>query len=184
VLAALTFINPFISSSPQIEEKQMRSLAAVLSSCLMIAAVAACATSGSSTSASTTSAAPTGSSQARVKTNPSVITLAEIEAGSYRDAYDVVQRLRPTWFTKAKSTSAQSMGGIQVAGGAGVQSGSTGSGLIVYLDNSRMGGTEALKDIPATAIKGLQYMDAATATAKLPGLGSTIISGAIVASSR
>jgi len=167
----------------------MRRLPAVLSSCLMIAVVAACASSGGAASGSTTSTASssataTRSSQAKVKTNPDVITLAEIEAGSYRDAYDIVQRLRPTWFTKAKSSSAQSMGGIQVTGGAGVQSGSTGSGLIVYLDNSRMGGTEALKDIPATAIKGLQYMDAATATAKLPGIGSAIISGAIVATSR
>jgi hypothetical protein len=167
----------------------MRRLPAVLSSCLMIAVVAACASSGggsssATTSASTSSASTASSSQAKVKTNPDVITLAEIEAGSYRDAYDIVQRLRPTWFTKAKSSSAQSMGGIQVAGGAGVQSGSTGSGLIVYLDNTRMGGTEALKDIPATAIKALRYMDAATATARLPGLGSTIISGAIVASAR
>jgi len=77
------------------------------------------------------------------------------------------------------------MGGIQVSGGyAGVQSSSTGAGLLVYLDNTRMGGTDALRDIPATSITALQYMDAATATARLPGIGSTVISGAIVATSR
>lgn len=158
----------------------MRRLLAVLSLCLMIAGVGACATSGAATSG----ASGSRSAAAKVKTNPEVISTAEIDAGGFRDAYDVVQRLRPTWFTKARSSSAQSMGGIQMSGGGGVQSGSTGIGLIVYLDNTRMGGTDALKDIPATAIRSLQYMDAATATAKLPGLGSTIISGAIVAASR
>jgi hypothetical protein len=76
------------------------------------------------------------------------------------------------------------MGGIQVSGGSGVQSGSTGGGLLVYLGSTRMGGPEALRDIPATSISALQYMDAATATARLPGIGSTVISGAIVATSR
>jgi hypothetical protein len=152
----------------------MRRLPAMLSSCLMIAAVVACASSGGTA----------GSSGPKVKTNPDVISKAEIDAGGYRDAYDVVQRLRPTWFTKSRSSSAQSMGGMQVSGGAGVQSGSTGAGLVVYLDNTRMGGPEALKDMPATSIESLQYMDAATATAKLPGLGSSVITGAIVAASR
>ena len=162
----------------------MRRLPAMLSSFLMIAAVVACASSG----ATSGGAAPSGAaktSSPKVRTNPDLITKAEIDAGGFRDAYDVVQRLRPTWFTKAKSSSAQSMGGIQVSGGnSGVQSSSTGAGLLVYLDNTRMGGTDALRDIPATSITALQYMDAATATARLPGIGSTVISGAIVATSR
>jgi hypothetical protein len=54
----------------------------------------------------------------------------------------------------------------------------------VYLDNARMGGPEALRDMSASSIQSLQYMDAATATAKLPGIGSSIVSGAIVATSR
>jgi hypothetical protein len=157
----------------------MRRLPAMLSSFLMIAALVACASPGGATAGETAKA-----SSPKVRTNPDLITKAEIEAGGFRDAYDVVQRLRPTWFTKARSAGAQSMGGIQVAGGSGVQSGSTGAGLLVYLDNTRMGGTAALRDIPATSITALQYMDAATATARLPGIGSTVISGAIVATSR
>ena len=69
----------------------MRRLPAMFSSCLMIAAVVACASTGGTG----------GSSSAKGKSNPDVITTAEIDAGNYRDAYDVVQRLRPTWFTKA-----------------------------------------------------------------------------------
>jgi hypothetical protein len=67
---------------------------------------------------------------------------------------------------------------------SGVQPTSSGGGLVVYLDNTRMGGPEALRDLPATSVSSLQYMDAATATAKLPGIGSSIVTGAIVATSR
>jgi hypothetical protein len=144
----------------------------------MIAAVVACASTGGTT----------GSPGAKAKSNPDVITTAEIDAGNFRDAYDVVQRLRPTWFTKARASTSGSLSGTQVAGSGGgmwgVQPTSSGGGLVVYLDNTRMGGPEALRDLPATSISSLQYMDAATATAKLPGLGSSIITGAIVASAR
>jgi hypothetical protein len=156
----------------------MRRLPAMLSSCLMIAAVVACASTGGTA----------GSSSAKVKSNPDVITTAEIDAGNFRDAYDVVQRLRPTWLTKARASSSGSLSGTQVSGSAGgmsgVQPASGGGGLVVYLDNTRMGGPEALRDMPASSVSSLQYMDAATATAKLPGLGSSIITGAIVASAR
>jgi hypothetical protein len=162
----------------------MRRLHAMLSSFLMLATLVACASSGGTTPAAATTGTAAKASSPKVRTNPDLITKAEIDAGGYRDAYDVVQRLRPTWFTKAKSSGAQSMGGIQVSGGSGVQSGSTGGGLLVYLGSTRMGGPEALRDIPATSISALQYMDAATATARLPGIGSTVISGAIVATSR
>jgi len=162
----------------------MRRLPAMLPSFLMIAALVACASSAGTTSGGATAGGAAQASSPRVRTNPDLITKAEIDAGGYRDAYDVVQRLRPTWFTKAKSSGAQSMGGIQVAGGVSARSGSAGGGLLVYLGSTRMGGPEALRDIPATSIATLQYMDAATATAKLPGIGSTVISGAIVATSR
>ena len=122
------------------------------------------------------------------KRNSDVITTAEIDAGTYRDAYDIVQRLRPNWFTKAKATTSGSLGGMQVSGGSGgmtgVQAGSSSGGLVVYLDNHRLGGPEALRDLTPATIKSLEYMDAATATARLSGLGSTVVTGAIVATSR
>lgn len=156
----------------------MRRLPAMSLSCLMIAAIAACASSGAA-------AGPSGS---KVKANPDVITTAEIDAGNFRDAYDVVQRLRPTWFTKARASTSGTLSGTQVSGSAGGMSGvqpTSGSvGLVVYLDNTRMGGPESLRDLPASSIGSLQYMDAATATARLPGLGSSIITGAIVATAR
>ena len=157
----------------------MRYLHTVAICCCAI--LAACASSGTSGGATATTAAKT-------KTNPDFITTAEIDAATFRDAYDVVQRLRPNWFTKARASSGGSLSGTQVAGASGSMSGvqpNSGSGaLVVYLDNNRMGGPEALRDMSASAISSLQYMDASTATAKLPGIGSTIVSGAIVATSR
>jgi len=141
----------------------------------------ACATTGTNAGGSSTAAA-------KNKANPELITTAEIEAANFRDAYEIVQRLRPNWFTKARASSSGSLSGTQVSGSggsmSGVQSGSGGGTLVVYLDNTRMGGTDALRDMSASAIASLQYMDAATATAKLPGIGSTVVSGAIVATSR
>jgi len=106
------------------------------------------------------------------KTDPDLITTSEIDSQSFRDAYDVVQKLRPTWFTrKTGSSSARRMG-------------VSGAGLVVYLDNSRLGGVDALRQLSISAIGSLRFMDAATATATLPGLGSSVISGAIVVRTR
>jgi hypothetical protein len=149
----------------------MRALTRLVSSGVTLVLVG-CATGAGS-------AAAPGSS---AKTNPNLITTTEIEAGTFRDAYDVVQRLRPTWFTKANS-SGGTLRGTQVGGGGGTQTLSRND-LVVYLDNTRMGGVTALRDISASSIRSLEYMDAALATARLPGLGSSVIAGAIVATSR
>ena len=118
------------------------------------------------------SPAATPKTSSQPKTDPDVISTAEIDSQSFRDAYDVVQRLRPSWFTrKSGGSSARRMG-------------TSGSGLVVYLDNARMGGVEALRQLNTSAIESLRFMDAAIATATLPGLGSSVIAGAIVARSR
>jgi hypothetical protein len=112
------------------------------------------------------------------KSDPDVITTSEIEFQNFRDAYDIVQRLRPTWFTrKSGSSTARRMG-------VSVSSSSIGAGLLVYLDNARLGGVDALRQLSASSIGSLQFMDAATATATLPGIGSSVISGAIVVRTR
>jgi hypothetical protein len=118
------------------------------------------------------SSGTTPNSSATPKVNPDLISTAEIDSQSFRDAYDVVQRLRPTWFTrKTGSSNTRRMG-------------ASGSGLVVYLDNTRMGGIEALRQLNTSTIESLQFMDAAIATATLPGLGSSVIAGAIVARMR
>lgn len=126
------------------------------------------------------SAATTKSSSASTKADPELITTAEISAQNFRNAYEAVERLRPEWLRKRDAATRM---GMTVRGGAGVQT-DAGSGLVAYLDNTRLGGVEGLRDISAAGIASIQYMDAAKATAQLPGLGSSSISGAIVVHSR
>jgi hypothetical protein len=140
----------------------------ILSMIVVLLAAGACASAGA------------GSASSAAKAIPNLITTAEIDSGSFRSAYDVVQRLRPNWFTKAAQAGSQTMG---VSATSGTQT-SGGSGLVVYLDNTRKGGIQALRDLTASGIGSLEFMDAATAQARLPGIGSSIISGAIVAHSR
>ena len=106
------------------------------------------------------------------RVDPDLIVAAEFDSQGFRDAYDVVQRLRPNWFTrKTGGSSARRMG-------------TSGSGLVVYLDNARMGGVDALRQLNTGGIESLRFLDAAAATARLPGLGSSVIAGAIVVQSR
>jgi len=146
----------------------MRGLLQLLAGITFIGVPLAC--SSSSGAAPNTSAVP--------KVNPDFITTSEIDAQSFRDAYDLVQRLRPTWFTRKSGSSTARRMGVSTSSSA------IGAGLVVYLDNSRLGGVDALRQLTTSAIESLQFMDAATATATLPGLGSSVISGAIVARTR
>ena len=108
------------------------------------------------------------------KKDPDVITAAEISSQTFRDGYDIVQRLRPTWFTRKSGASTTRRIGTSPSASA------TGSGLLVYLDNARLGGVDALRQLSAPSIESMRFLDAATATATLPGIGSSVVSGAIV----
>jgi hypothetical protein len=140
----------------------MRGLLKTLTALAIIGVTLGCSASSGAT--------PKTSSKPRV--DPDLISTAEIDSQTFRDAYDVVQKLRPTWFSrKTGGSSARRMG-------------TSGSGLVVYMDNARMGGVEALRQLNTAAIESLRFMDASIATATLPGLGSSVIAGAIVAKSR
>lgn len=94
----------------------------------------------------------------------SVITRQEIAASGATNLYGVVQRLRPGWLS-----------------GRGVQNfgGSTGQ-VVVYLNQARMGGVEALREIAPEYVVSLRYLDGTTA-AGLPGIRPReIVAGAII----
>jgi hypothetical protein len=142
----------------------------------VISGLAGCASAGTSAS----------STASTTKPNPNLISTTEIETTpNLRDAFQVVQRLRPNWLTKAKMEGVSMSGTI--SGGAsrgGIDASSVGGAVAVYLDYSKLGDLKALYDIPISSIATIQWMDAATATALLPGLSSGAIAGAIVVHSR
>lgn len=97
-----------------------------------------------------------------------VITRAEIEAVDVRNAYDVVQRLRPRWLI--------------------VRSGPRSFGMetevVVFQDEMLLGNQEALERIGTEGIYTIRYLDGATAKATLPGIGGRHVQGAIIISLR
>jgi len=146
----------------------MRVFARILAAIVFVCGPLSC--SSASSGAAKSSASP--------KVDPDVISIAEIDSQPFRDAYDIVQLLRPSWFTRKSGSASSRRMGVSTSNSA------IGAGLLVYIDNSRMGGVEALRQIRPNSIESLTFMDAATATAKLPGVGMSVISGAIVARSR
>jgi hypothetical protein len=153
----------------------MKNHVSLLGVAAALAVVAACATSGTTPSAATSS-----------RVNPDSISLAEIEATpNVRNAYEIVQRLRPTWLTKARN-SGISLSGTQVytptsTGTAGMAGNSTSGGrILVYLDNTQLGDASTLSDVQTNSIGSIRFMDASTATALLPGVPPEVIAGAIV----
>jgi hypothetical protein len=71
-----------------------------------------------------------------------VITAEEIAAASERNAFDVVQRLHPNWL--------RPRGTETVLGPAPV---------IVYVDNMRRGGVEALTSISPDEVSEIRFLD-------------------------
>lgn len=124
---------------------------------LSLAAAAACASAGASGST-------TGSRQHYSQNVISAEELATIDAP---DAYQAIQRLRPQFLVASRGPTEL---GSRRSGGAD-------GGIMVYLENTRLGGVSALAQIPTNDIKEIRYLSASEATQRY-GTGNT--SGAIV----
>lgn len=83
-----------------------------------------------------------------------------------RNLYDVIQRLQPRW--------------LQVR--AGDRSFGLTTGIVVFQDNAYLGDVDALRQISPDVAYELRWLDGATASATLTGLGSQHVAGAIVIS--
>ena len=152
----------------------MKGLSTILSFAILAVTATACASANTS-----------GSTAATTKTNPDLITTAEIDGtANARDAYDLIQRLRPTWFTKTRSGRVSISGSTASPYQSDQSLNQTAGGLAVYLDNSRIGDINALRDVTASSISTIRFLDAPTATATLQGLPQGVIAGAIVITSR
>jgi len=94
--------------------------------------------------------------------NPSVITAEEIAGSSVKDAFEAVQLLRPQWLRTRGVSSTSSLEAIEVA---------------TYVNGSRYGGVENLRNVPAANVIELRYLNATDATT-LYGTGN--LGGAII----
>ena len=96
-----------------------------------------------------------------------VITEEEIRQAGARDAYELVERLRPMWL-KSRRASREHMP----------------SRIAVFLNSNRLGDLDALRRFGTEALTSVRYLDSAAASAQLPGLGSGHVEGAIILSTR
>lgn len=105
--------------------------------------------------------APTGSSSGR----PDRLTREEIMSVNVTNLYEVVSRLRPQWLDVAKR---------------GDRSFALSTGIVVYQNQSYLGGLDVLRQMAPGFAQELDWLDGSTASNTLPGLGSQHVLGAIV----
>jgi hypothetical protein len=79
----------------------------------------------------------------------------------FRNAYEVVNSLRPHWL-QARSQGFGSSARL---------------GVMIYLDNNRLGGQESLRQIVTSSIQSMQYLSAPEATSRY---GTNHAAGAIL----
>ena len=92
-----------------------------------------------------------------------------LDAGTvYRSAYEVIQSLQPTWLRKRSNRIMND------------QNETMEGDIVVYLNGTRMGGPEALRDIVPDSIAQIEFLDAARAVR----LGTGHQHGAILVETR
>ena len=94
--------------------------------------------------------------------NADVITAEELERANIGNAYHAIERLRPRF--------------LRVRGPSSVANASADR-VIVYVDNTRMGYVDVLREIQADDIREIRYLSASDATSRF-GTGHT--AGAIL----
>jgi hypothetical protein len=95
-----------------------------------------------------------------------LITGQEIESIEVSNAYELIERLRPLWL--------RSRGG---------RSTRLETEIVVYVNESMLGGINDLRDIPIEIVDSVWALDSAAA-GRLPGLGSRHVERAIMVVTR
>lgn len=101
------------------------------------------------------------------RSNPNLITHAEVSASGATNAYELVNRLRPNWL---RATATGSIGGGVISRQA----------ILVYLDHQRLEDLDAMKTLSIDGIDSAQWIDASRVQTVLPDVPSGPIAGAIV----
>lgn len=131
----------------------MRIRASHLIAVLVVAAASGCASSGTGTGAS---------QQSSHRGSSDRITQEELATIDVQNALQAVQRLRPSFL--------QNRGGASSSITQGPQD------VVVYVDQTRMGGPNSLAQIPISDVKEIQHLSGTDATQRYgTGHGSGVI---------
>ncbi|HEX2092906.1 MAG TPA: hypothetical protein VHG28_10910 [Longimicrobiaceae bacterium] len=92
-----------------------------------------------------------------------IIIQEQIEAAGLANVYDLVQALHPEWL-RTRGVRGFYEGAGMLVGDEPVALG--GPTIRVYLDDARMGGVEALRQIPTASVVAVRFLDPGQATYK------------------
>ena len=103
---------------------------------------------------------PVGSESPAGSSRREFIVREELNRGQWPNAYEMVRNLRPQWLrVRGPDTINGTPGGVQVV-----------------LDDVRLGGTDALRNIPLSGIVYLQWLDGITASQRWgTGFGNGVV---------
>lgn len=94
--------------------------------------------------------------------DPNLISPEEVQEANARNAYELVQRLRPRWLQSR-----------------GARSDRLSTQKLVFVDGNRQGGLDVLSSISIDIVVSVRYLDASRAAAELSGLGTDHTEGVI-----
>jgi hypothetical protein len=132
---------------------------------LALGAIVALAACGGGGSAAGASPARTAAGTARGSAN--VIVAGEVEASGATNAMEAIRQLHPAM--------------LRGRGSAGMEGGSSADLIVVYVDNIKAGGLDALVPISAINIREIRFLSAADATTRF---GTGTPSGAILVTTK
>lgn len=106
---------------------------------LLLAALAACAPAGTG--------GPGGSSD--------LITAQEIQANPSPNIYELIRKLHPTWLRGRGVTT--------------LRDPAAANAIVVYLDETRYGGVESLRQLSTSGIRAIRYLSPASPGVRVQG---------------
>lgn len=89
------------------------------------------------------------SNPARPQADPNIIRRDQVLAGSYQTAYDVVRAIHPNWLVKRSTSNSK-----------------TPASIWVYVDGTKYGDINWLRNLSGTSVGSIQRIDAGTATTR------------------
>jgi hypothetical protein len=103
-----------------------------------------------------------GASEPRpVRGSANFISEQEIAQGTYQTALEIVQSLRPQMTRNRSTTTSASRSTAGYTDAAAAT-----AGVVVYMDDTRLGEVATLSTIPAQRVKEIRYISASDATTR------------------
>lgn len=108
-----------------------------------------------------------------IRRDSRTLTPEEIATVPVTNLYEAVQRLRPRWLEMRDVRS------------LGAGAGTSGGQIVVFLNNSYVGGPETLRQFETHQIVRIRYLDAAQASATLTGYDTSrhVVAGIVLETS-